>query len=74
MRELTQEETAKISGGDGIHLGGNSYISNTNTVTSRLGAVGAVTLAFEVGYGIGSALDSTFGMSRSIGGYAYENS
>ena len=74
MRELTTEEAGKVSGGDGIHLGGSSYISNTNTVTSRLGALGAVTLAFEVGHGIGSMLDSRYGWSQDIGGYAYENS
>lgn len=74
MRELTQEEAEKVSGGDGIHLGGNSYISNTNTITGRLGVLGAATLAFEAGYGVGSALNNRYGWSQDIGGYAYENS
>jgi len=74
MRELTQDEAGKVGGGDGVHLGGNSYISNTRVVTNRLGAAGAVTLAFEVGYGAGTFLDSQFGWSQDLGGYAYENS
>jgi hypothetical protein len=80
MRELNEKEMEMVAGGDGIHLGGNGYISNTRAVTGKLGALGAATLAFDVGYAIGTGLnmltDSMYGTSTSeqIGGAVYENS
>ena len=73
MRELTTEEIKQVAGGDGMMLPGGGYISTTSRIMNGLGLFGAATIAFEVGYAAGSAIndavENNFG--GNIGDYAY---
>ena len=72
MRELSMDEMEVVAGGDGLRLPGNNYISGVNGPTKFLGVGGALTSSFSAGYAVGTALNSYFGWSNSLGRYAYE--
>lgn len=79
MRELTEQETELVVGGDGIALPGGNYISNTRVPMNYLGVYGAGMTALSAGIAIGSGINYGYGratggsLAHDMGGWAYEN-
>lgn len=58
MRKLTDLECIAVSGGlDGVHLGGNMYVSTTTKILNRVGVFGVVSTAATGGYRAGSRVN-----------------
>ena len=69
MKVLNSKEISHVSGAfDGIHLGGNSYISNTSWFTRAWPLWKPISLAATGGYAIGTGINYVYSQSSSYFG------
>lgn len=80
MRELTEQETGLVFGGDGMQLPGGGYVSTTRVITNGLGVIGAGATAYNAGKLVGAGINYGYeamtgsSLAHDAGGWMYRNS